>query len=377
MYSKTTLVEQTNFYLKQNTGMNAWLEDDDEPIESTSVNRFFPIDGVRLLLFVAFIALAGCVFFVLYKLEVDKIYFLSFGWILLVVALLWVGNSFISHLLNQRFPWETYISKRFFIQLACSSIYSLICVNATYYIFKIVFTEEAPELDQILVLNIYGLLLTIPVISIHFGIYFMMQWKKAFVQSENLKRTQLHTQFESLKNHIDPHFLFNNLNILSSLIGKNNVQAQNFLDSFSDVYRYVLQNKSAELVKVETELEFLESYVYMLKQRFKEGLRLEVNIPEKAKKKFIPPLSLQMLIENIVKHNVIAENAPLEVCIATEGDQYLCICNTIRKKQRDGYSAQSGLKNISKRYNYLSDENIQVIDTGETFTVKLPLLNFL
>jgi len=204
----------------------------------------------------------------------------------------------------------------------------------------------------------------------------MVQWKKAFVQSENLKREQLHTQFESLKNHIDPHFLFNNLNILSSLIDKKNVQAQIFLDSFADVYRYVLQNKAAELVKVEKELEFLESYVYMLKQRFSGALHLEVAIPEKSKKKYIPPLSLQMLIENIVKHNVISEDSKLKINVFVEDNRYLVVKNTLKRKKPDKYSSQSGLKNISKRYNYLSDEVIQIIDDNETFTIKLPLLNF-
>ncbi len=375
MYQELTLDKQSDIYLRKDKNMDSLFEDDSNYIAQPQ-KGFFRIDGVKVIILVAFSALVGCLFAVLNSLNVNKIYYLSIGWILLVVALLWIGNSTISHQLNKYYPWKSYISKRFFVQLACSSIYSLICVNATYYIFKILFTETPPDLEQTLVLNIYGLLLTIPIISINFGIYFMVQWKKAFVQSENLKREQLHTQFESLKNHIDPHFLFNNLNILSSLIDKKNVQAQIFLDSFADVYRYVLQNKAAELVKVEKELEFLESYVYMLKQRFSGALHLEVAIPEKSKKKYIPPLSLQMLIENIVKHNVISEDSKLKINVFVEDNRYLVVKNTLKRKKPDKYSSQSGLKNISKRYNYLSDEVIQIIDDNETFTIKLPLLNF-
>lgn len=374
MNQELILDQKSEIYLTRANNMDS-LFDDEEYVTKPNTS-FFNLDGVKIIILGAFVLLVGCVFFVLQSLNVDKIYYLSLGWILLVVALLWVGNSFISFRLNRSFPWEAYISKRFFIQLAASSTYSLICVNATYYLFKILFTETPPDLEQTLILNIYGLLLTVPVISIHFGIYFMMQWKKAFVNSENLKREHIHTQFESLKNHIDPHFLFNNLNILSSLIENKNVGAQNFLDSFSDVYRYVLQNKGSELVKVEKELEFLESYVYMLKQRFQGALCLDINIPEESKRKFVPPLSLQMLIENIVKHNVISDSSTLGIKVYVEDNHYLVVSNTLKRKKITKYSSQSGLKNISKRYNYLSDEVIQVIDDGDTFTVKLPLLNF-
>jgi LytS/YehU family sensor histidine kinase len=202
----------------------------------------------------------------------------------------------------------------------------------------------------------------------------MMQWKKAFVQSEHLKQEHLKTQFESLKNHIDPHFLFNNLNILSSLIDSKNEDAQSFLDSFSEVYRYVLQNKGSELVKVEKELEFMEAYFYMLSRRFKGSLTIDTEVSAAARKKYLPPLSLQILLENIVKHNVINADYPLKVEVKVEGGKYLIVRNNLRRKKLHSYSAQSGLKNISRRYNFLSDEVIKVVDDGTSFTVKLPLL---
>ena len=303
-------------------------------------------------------------------------YIVAFLWILTVIVLLWFGNRFIFKFLDKRLSWLKDTAKRFFLQLVLSCIYSLICINLTYYLFKITSTVTSPDLAQILVLNIYGLLFIIPVLSVNFGIYFMMQWKKANMQSELLKQENLNSQLEALRMHIDPHFLFNNLNVLSALIEKNSKDAQIFLERFADVYRYVLQYKKEELVALNTELAFISSYVFLLKKRFEEQCIINIDIPDQLSDKVcIPPLSLQMLVENAIKHNKVSEQQPLFIDIYMEDQDTLVVKNNYQPKQQaEEGLMHTGLENISKRYRYLSDRSISILQTAELFTVKLPLL---
>jgi LytS/YehU family sensor histidine kinase len=303
-------------------------------------------------------------------------YIVALLWILTVIVLLWFGNKFIFRFLDKRVSWLKYTAKRFFLQLMLSCIYSLICINLTYYLFKITSTVTSPDLAQILVLNIYGLLFIIPILSVNFGIYFMMQWKKANMQSDQLKQENLNSQLEALRMHIDPHFLFNNLNVLSALIEKNSRDAQLFLERFADVYRYVLQYKKEELVALNTELAFISSYVFLLKKRFEEQCIIDIAIPDDLPDSIcIPPLSLQMLVENAIKHNKASEEHPLFIHIYLEDRETLVVENNYQPKQQAEHELMhTGLENISKRYRYLSDRSISVLQTQELFKVKLPLL---
>lgn len=303
-------------------------------------------------------------------------YIVAFLWILTVIVLLWFGNRFIFRFLDRRISWFKYAAKRFFLQLILSCIYSLACINLSYYLFKITSTVTPPDLAQILVLNIYGLLFIIPVLSVNFGIYFMMQWKKEHLQSDQLKQESLNSQLEALRMHIDPHFLFNNLNVLSALIEKNSRDAQLFLERFADVYRYVLQYKREELVPLNTEIAFIKSYVFLLKKRFEEKCVVEIAIPDDLPDTLcIPPLSLQMLVENAIKHNKIAEQSPLVIRVFIEDGKTLVVQNNYQPKQQaESTLANTGLENIRKRYRYLSDHTISVMQDEHLFIVKLPLL---
>lgn len=302
-------------------------------------------------------------------------YFVALFWIVCVTVLLWLGNNYIARWLNRYYPWSEHSSRRFFVHLFLSSVYSLACVNLTYYAFKLHLLGLAPDLEQMLVLNVYGLLLIIPTGSLHFGIYFMRRWKESFLYSQKLEHENLRSQYESLKSHLDPHFLFNSLNILSSLIDRNREEAQVFLEHFTDVYRYVLRTKNTELVSLHTELEFISSYLFMLEKRFDRQLLVEIQVPEHHRQgRYLPPLSLQLLVENAVKHNKASENQPLLIQIYVEPDGFLTVRNNLQAKEPEGYSARSGLQNISRRYRYVSEKALEVLENGTHFTVRLPLL---
>jgi len=257
-----------------------------------------------------------------------------------------------------------------------STLYSLCCINLTYYLFKITTNSTPPDLTQIMVLNVYGLLFTIPVLSINFGIYFMMQWKKAQVQANQLKEDNLQAQLNSLRMQLDPHFLFNNLNVLASLIDKDRNEAQDFLDKFADVYRYVLQYKKEELVPLHTELDFIKAYCHLLKKRFGEALKIEMpDVPATAAMLCIPPLSLQMLMENAVKHNIISRDQPLRIRVYLQGTQWISVENTYQPLPKEQtIKSETGLENIRKRYQHLSALEINVSCDHHFFKVDLPLL---
>ena len=313
--------------------------------------------------------------FIFYRSDIESYYIAAFLWIITVLVLLWSGNKYLFTLLGRWFSWSGDTSKRFFVQLFFSTVYSLLCINLTYYLFKVQ-TSSAPDLEQILVLNIYGLLFIIPVLSINFGLYFMNQWKKAHLQSDKLREENLKTQLESLKMQLDPHFLFNNLNVLSSLIELDPKTAQDILDKFADVYRYVLRYKKEELVSLNTELEFIRSYVFLLKKRFGDQLIVDIAInADLSDILCIPPLTLQLLVENAIKHNKISDASPLHIQIYLENDAVIVVKNNVQLKEAKITGlAQTGLENIRKRYEYLSDAKVEIEEGQHNFVVRLPLL---
>jgi hypothetical protein len=180
-------------------------------------------------------------------------------------------------------------------------------------------------------------------------------------------------KFESLKNQIDPHFLFNSLNVLSSLIEENRENAQRFTTALSKVYRYVLEQKDKDLVPIEEELAFAKTYINLLQMRFENSLTYEISIENIDSGAKVVPLSLQLLLENAVKHNIISEQKPLHIKITIEKDD-LVIQNNFQKKAvlQDGQGV--GIQNIISRYDIITDRKVTIEQNGHTFTVKLPIL---
>lgn len=307
----------------------------------------------------------------------ELFYLIALLWIATVVVLLWFGNKRIFSYLDKRLPWLKHISKRFFAQLFLSVFYSLACINATYYLFRLQTSITSPTWSQFFVLNIYGLLFIIPVLAVNFSVYFVSQWKKAEMQSNYLREENLRTQLDSLRMQLDPHFLFNNLNVLSSLIDSDPHTAQHFLDKFADVYRYVLQYKNEELVPLATELDFIESYVYLLKKRFGSQLKVDIDVPDDLPfSLFIPPLSLQMLVENALKHNKISGKAPFVIDIFVEDGLWITVRNTYNPREDTAARpGKTGLDNIGKRYGFLSSKKIRISKDDSYFIVSLPLLD--
>ncbi len=338
-----------------------------------------PIIKRRIILLAISVAILGVIFILysIFRFMEDLFIYVAILWIILVILILWTGNRFLDSWLNQKFPWETYFTRRFYLQLAISILFSLLIVNLTYFILKTVLLGSPSEPRQYLILNIYGLLLILPIITINFGMHFLTRWKISLDYSEKLEQENLQSKFASLRSHTDPHFLFNSLNILSALIEKDSKSALEFLEKFSDIFRYILDYKGSELVSLGTELKALRSYFYILETRYAAGLIIDVNILDDQLKKQILPLSLQMLVENAVKHNRTSEKEPLTIEIKDVNKDYLEVKNNLQVREIGVKSIeQTGLRNIISRYGYLTENPVRVETNDDFFTVQIPLLEF-
>ncbi|MBO0929771.1 histidine kinase [Fibrella sp. HMF5036] len=208
---------------------------------------------------------------------------------------------------------------------------------------------------------------------IYEGGYLLRQWRQTYVEKEALVKTNMQSQLDSLKTQISPHFLFNSLNSLSSLIGENPRQAEAFVDEISSVYRYLLRSNEVDLTTLRNELAFIDSYFHLLKTRYTAGIELYVFAPEQEQGLLLPPLTLQMLVENAVKHNIMLPEQPLQIEILAR-DGHLIVRNNLQRKQASVPADGVGLVNIAAKYRLLGTAGVDIRDDGESFVVTLPLL---
>ncbi|MBK9567514.1 MAG: histidine kinase [Saprospiraceae bacterium] len=217
-----------------------------------------------------------------------------------------------------------------------------------------------------------ALSITYVVLAVQISRQFFSALKDSMLQVEKYKTESIQAQMQNLKNQLNPHFLFNNLSVLSSLVYKDQDKAVEFINELSKVYRYVLENKTSELVPLTEELSFLDHYIYLLKIRFGNNVIFNVNI-DTSKKNALLPMCLQMLVENTIQHNETSKASPLQVNIFTEHHS-LNVENKVMPRSDKTISSNMGLKNIQSRYAYFTDEKVTISDDGQVFKVSCPLL---
>ncbi len=309
----------------------------------------------------------------LYFIEPGPIFYFTAGWLIVIALLLWFGNRQLTLRLDKILPWNKYGNWRFFIQLALGLSYLLLLVNGIYYAIKVFLTDDPPTREQFTVMNVWGAAIFIPAFSLYFSLHFLRHWRKSELEVAKSQKESMRSQLDSLKNHLDPHFLFNNLNILSSLIDKDTSTSKKFIEKFAEVYRALLNTKSDDLIPLYEELEFIQSYMYLIHIRFEDHIRFEVTLTSNSKGKMIPPLTLQMLVENAIKHNLITEARPLHIQVL-ENSSHLIVRNSLFAKPTVDERNGSGLKNIEQRYAHFTDLKVEIIQTEDHFEVRIPLL---
>lgn len=202
-------------------------------------------------------------------------------------------------------------------------------------------------------------------------IFFYFQWQIALKNEQKLREEKLVFQYETIKNQVNPHFLFNSLNTLSSLINGNQ-RAEDFIHQLSSIYRYILENRNVEQVGLEEEIEFTKNYFFLQKIRDEDKVSLEIQ-PVDVKKYRILPISLQLLLENALKHNSATHDHPLTITIYTE-DDFVVIKNNLQKKLTLEKSTGTGLRNLGERLKLITNREMKVIETSDEFIVKIPLI---
>lgn len=303
----------------------------------------------------------------------------TFGYTYLVslstAALIWTINRRILILFRRRFPEIEDTNKRISLQLITSLIVSAFAAVLISIFYDLTRFWGSPLVWQDYLYNVFVISIFVFLVSgIYEGSFYFARWRVSTKEAEALKKENLQSQLESLKNQVSPHFLFNSLNTLSSLIEENKEQAILFVDQLSKVYRYLLQSNEKELTTVQEEVNFLEAYFFLLKTRFSDGLSMELQLPDPVLQSLIPPLTLQMLVENAVKHNVVSISRPLNITISAKDDSSLCVKNNLQKKTLNVVSTGLGLANISAKYKLLNKPAILIEDGNGCFSVTLPLI---
>ena len=300
---------------------------------------------------------------------------------LVISAMIWIGCRYILIWARTRYSSFGQVKKRLWVQMAVILVFVLVVNNV---IGNILFAycgeamrdaaHQLTKTDTAIDSNAASILCTLLVVSIYESIYFVSELRQSIEEKELLKRESLQAQLSALKTQVNPHFLFNNLNTLSAVIPDNPEQAIDFVQQLSKVYRHILEVRDEQSIQLKDELEVLQAYAFLLKTRFGENLSISVRVTGEYLQQRVVPLSLQILMENAIKHNVISSARPLTIDVYA-GRGQLVVSNTLQKKNQLVESTGIGLDNIRNRYRLLGDRMVEVEEGPESFTVKIPLLS--
>ncbi|MBP7504957.1 MAG: histidine kinase, partial [Prolixibacteraceae bacterium] len=251
-------------------------------------------------------------------------------------------------------------------------------LSLTIGLFALIYFERQIKYLEVLqepitwLLFAFGLFFVFIMVVISISLRIVSKWIGAQREVEALRQLQMKNDYNALQDQLNPHFLFNNLSVLKSMIRYDPEAAVAFTQNFTDTFRYVLQTRDRTTVSLGEELEFIRSYLELHQERLGEGLRVEINVDPELKTRRIPPLSLQLLVENAIKHNVVSTERPLYLKILATGES-IRVENNIQIRE-SSYSTEKGLANLVARYEFLTERKVTVDNTGIVFSVELPLL---
>lgn len=305
----------------------------------------------------------------------------NYGIGVLITGVIWQGCYLIIGHYRRRYPGFERTTRRILLTVLSMSAYIVAVDYLTCTVLAAFGLKEnayATEAWRVNLLKCFGT--TALIGTLYEAGYFFAMWKRQAIEAEALKSRQLRAELDTLRNQVSPHFLFNSLNTLMALIPEDTEAATRFTRSLSHVYRYILQHKDKELVDLGTELDFTEAYIALMQVRFADSLRITVDVGPEHRGLFIAPLTLQLLLENALKHNVASLARPLHVDIrverstGAEARPTLVVRNDLRRRMGPVEGTGTGLANVKQRYAILSDRAVDVIETREHFLVALPLL---
>lgn len=286
----------------------------------------------------------------------------------------WYFHSLAADYIRKRFEYSSQTNQRVFFTLLAWILLTILTNTVIYGFYtRFPLIDFRPGKEQYLSLLLLGVGFNLVTTGLNEGLFLKQRWKLSETEKEHFKRENLQSVLQSLKQQVNPHFLFNSLNALSALINEDPKCAQKYLSELSKVYRYLLRTNENELTTLANELQFIDSYFHLLQTRFGKGVVLLKNIHGQSTHLFLPPLTLQLLVENAVKHNTVGKNKPLAIEIISSADSVL-VRNNLQKKTLKVESGKIGLSNIAEKFRLLHKSNIEVLESDGFFTVKVPLI---
>jgi two-component system, LytTR family, sensor kinase len=304
--------------------------------------------------------------------ELPNVYLL--GVLALMVLLIWELNRFIEvslHIIIKRIRFK--INPLILLFLA-SMINVLLASFVTLVVLDVLLAGQIQyDLSHTRLLLAFGFRVNLFLNCVNAIVFYMNRFKQTQLEAERLKKESIEAQFEALRNQVNPHFMFNCFNVLSNLVYKDPDVSAQFIAQLSNVYRYLLQSQQKKVVTLQEELSFIESYLYLLKMRHGDNLIVDKRIAAEPENFYVAPASLQMLIENAIKHNIVSKNNPLTIRLYSEKEA-IVVANNLQEKEIREESTQRGLQNIKSRYRLLSNAQVLIEKTAGEFRVTIPLL---
>jgi len=288
----------------------------------------------------------------------------------LMWIVMWIGNENLTCIIDEKISWVKYPVRRLVTGIISTTIFtvivSLLLAKGYEYSLNLRFSSYNDFIFS-------ALIITFLISFFLHGREFLLRWKQTAVEAERYQKESVRAQYESLKNQVDPHFLFNSLNVLTNLVYEDADKSAKFIKQLSEVYRYVLETRSKELVTLEEEMKFVNAYLFLQQIRFGDKLIIQNSL--NGQKGMVPPLVIQMLVENAIKHNIISEEHPLTIRISAEEGSVVVENNLQKKMGLPGDSTGIGLNNTRKRYAFLSDRKMEAEEVNGKFRVTVPLLS--
>ncbi len=288
---------------------------------------------------------------------------------MVMTAGIWIGCMTMVIYLWKKFPWEISPVQHLILEIFLILTYTIIFSFFLYYLERRFW--NIPKIENIGMEVFTTILITLLITAIYESVFFYQQWKYNFSKSVRLERDNIEAKYEALRAQINPHFLFNSLNSLTTMVEDNKLVVD-YIQNLSSLLRYMMKSGERELVLLSEELNIAKNYINLQMTRFQRSLIITLNIPDEVHNYAVPPLVLQMLVENCIKHNIISKDKPLMINISAD-DESLLVTNNLQRRH-DVTSTGHGLENIKGRYSFFTTRNVEITENTEEFTVRIPLL---
>jgi sensor histidine kinase YesM len=294
-----------------------------------------------------------------------------------IALLIWQGNVWFMYFIRKKYTWSyrqyhKIVISLFLINIVYSGTLSMLLLHLWKMFARETYGQDGPVVNTSLIIIIAACFIT----NIYEILFLNKEMEHSQSRVEQLNIAKAQAELEALKNQIDPHFIFNSLNTLSFLITRDPQNARLYNDTLAKVYRYILSNKEKDMVLLREEIEFISNYFYLLKIRFGEAISMVIEITDLSSEDFlIPPISMQALVENAIKHNEFNDKIPLTISVSISSN-YVIIKNIINPKTYPNPTSKIGLGNLDLRYKLLTKRNIIIENNFKSFSVKLPIIKF-